>query len=104
MKQETKLETEQLEKRRSILCDECDSLEQDLRQTLLLEDLILSEKSAAFSNINSRLILLSVQYDKYLRGEVTREDVRECHEELLKKIWDSMFLEQKIREKYKEHK
>ncbi len=32
MKQETKLEIEQLEKRRSILCDECDSLEQELRQ------------------------------------------------------------------------
>lgn len=72
--------------------------------TSLLEDLILSEKSAAFSNINSRLILLSVQYDKYSRGEAAREDVRECHGELLKKIWDSMFLEQKIREKYKEQK
>ena len=32
MKQETKLEIEELEKRRSILCDECDSLEQELRQ------------------------------------------------------------------------
>ena len=72
--------------------------------TSLLEDLILSEKNAAFSDINSRLILLSVQYDKYLRGEATVEDVRECHEELLKKIWVSMFLEQKIREKYKEQK
>ena len=72
--------------------------------TSLLEDLILSEKNAAFSNINSWLILLSVQYDKYLRGEATVEDVRECHEELLKKIWVSMFLEQKIREKYKEQK
>ena len=70
--------------------------------TPLLEDLILSEKSAAFSNINSRLILLSAYYDKYLRGEATREDVRELHGDLLKKIWVSMFLEQKIREKYKE--
>ena len=70
----------------------------------LLEDLILSEKSAAFSNINSHLILLSVQYDKYLRGEAAREDVRECHEDLLNEMWDSMFLEQKLREKYKEHK
>ena len=32
MMQETKLEIEELEKRRSILCDECDSLEQELRQ------------------------------------------------------------------------
>lgn len=32
MKQETKLEVEELERRRSILCDECDSLEQELRQ------------------------------------------------------------------------
>lgn len=32
MKQETKLEIEELEKRRSILCDECESLEQELRQ------------------------------------------------------------------------
>lgn len=32
MKQETKLEIEELKKRRSILCDECDSLEQELRQ------------------------------------------------------------------------
>lgn len=32
MKQETKLEIEELEKRRSILCDECDSLEQELGQ------------------------------------------------------------------------
>ena len=32
MKQETKLEIKELEKRRSILCDECDSLEQELRQ------------------------------------------------------------------------
>ena len=32
MKQETKPEIEELEKRRSILCDECDSLEQELRQ------------------------------------------------------------------------
>ena len=32
MKQETKLEIEELEKQRSILCDECDSLEQELRQ------------------------------------------------------------------------
>ena len=70
----------------------------------LLEDLIISEKSAAFSNINSRLILLSAYYDKYLRGEATGEDVRELHEGVLKKIWDSMFLEQKIREKYKDVK
>ena len=68
----------------------------------LLEDLILAEKNSAFSNINSCLILLSVQHDKYLRGEATGEDVRECQEELLKKVWDSMFLEQKIREKYKD--
>ena len=68
----------------------------------ILEDLILSEKSAVFSNINSRLILLSVYYDKYLRGEATRGDVRECYEEVLKKIWDSMFLEQKLRKKYEE--
>ena len=32
MKQETKLEIEELEKLRSILCDEYDSLEQELRQ------------------------------------------------------------------------
>ena len=32
MKQGTKLEIEELEKRRGILCDECDSLEQELRQ------------------------------------------------------------------------
>ena len=32
MKQETKLEIEELEKRRSILCDEGESLEQELRQ------------------------------------------------------------------------
>ena len=70
----------------------------------LLEDLILSKKNAAFSNINSCLILLIVQHEKYLCGESTREDVRECYEEALKKIWDSMFLEQKLREKYKEHK
>ena len=68
----------------------------------LLEDLILSKKNAAFSNINSCLILLSVQHEKYLCGESTRADVRECYEDVLKKIWDSMFLEQKIREKYKD--
>ena len=70
--------------------------------TSLLEDLIVSEKRAAFSNINSHLILLSVQCDKYFHGEATREDVHKCYEEVLNKIWDSMFLEQKIREKYKD--
>ena len=32
MKQGTKIEIEELEKLRSILCDECNSLEQELRQ------------------------------------------------------------------------
>lgn len=70
--------------------------------TALLEDLILSEKSTTFSNISSRLILLSVQYDSYLRGGATREEIHKCHEDLLNIIWDSMFLEQKLREKYKD--
>ena len=68
----------------------------------LLEDLILAEKSAAFSNISRLLILLNVQYDNYLRGGVTREEIHKCHEDLLNEIWESMFLEQKLREKYKD--
>ena len=72
--------------------------------TSLLEDLILSEKTKVFSNISSRLILLNVQYDNYLSGGATREEIHKCHEDLLNEIWDSMFLEQKLREKYKEVK
>ena len=66
----------------------------------LLEDLILSEKSKAFSNISSKLILLTVQYENYSRGGATPEDIHKCLEDLSNEIWDSMFLEQKIREKY----
>ena len=68
----------------------------------LLEDLILSEKSAAYYDISCLLILLNTKYDNSLRGKVTSEDMRKSHEELLKKIWDSMFLEQKLREKYED--
>lgn len=68
----------------------------------LLEDLILSEKTAVFSNISSRLLLLTVQYENYSRGEATTEDIHKCLEDLSNEIWDSMFLEQKLREKYKE--
>ena len=71
--------------------------------TLLLEDLILSEKNLAFSSISRQLILLHSLYDNYMRGEgATREEIHKCHEELLNEIWESMFLEQKLREKYKE--
>lgn len=66
----------------------------------LLEYLILSKKNTVFSNIISRLILLNVQYDSYLRGGATREEIHKCHEDLLNEIWDSMFLEQKLRKKY----
>lgn len=67
---------------------------------LLLEDLILSEKTTVFSNISSRLILLNVQYGNYLRGGATIEEIHKYNEDLLKEIWDSMFLEQKLRKKY----
>lgn len=68
----------------------------------LLEDLILSEKNKAFSNISSQLILLTVQYENYSRRGATLEDIHKCIKDLSNEIWDSMFLEQKLREKYKE--
>ena len=37
----------------------------------LLEDLILSEKSAAFSDISSQLMFLTAQYENYSRGRTT---------------------------------
>ena len=67
----------------------------------LLEDLILSEKSKAFSDMSRQLMFLSVQYENYSRGSVTVEDIHKCLEDLLNEIWDSMFLEQKLRERYK---
>ena len=71
--------------------------------TQLLEDLILSEKNTAFSNMIGRLTLLNAQYENYFRGGgTTREDLLKCNKDLLNIHWDSMFLEQKLREKYKE--
>ena len=70
----------------------------------LLEDLILSEKRKAFSDISSQLMFLTVQYENYSRGGSTVEDIHKCLEDLSNEIWGSMFLEQKLREKYKEHK
>ena len=67
----------------------------------LLEDLILSEKRKAFSDINSQLMFLTVQYENYSRCGATVEYIHKCLEDLLNEIWDSMFLEQKLREKYK---
>ena len=69
----------------------------------LLEDLILSEKNTAFSSMVSRLTLLNAQYDNYFRGGgTTREDMLKCNKDLLNEMWESMFLEQKLREKYKD--
>ena len=71
--------------------------------TSLLEDLILSEKNTAFSNMVGRLTLLNAQYDNYFRGGgTTREDMLKCNKDLLNEMWESMFLEQKLREKYKD--
>ena len=70
--------------------------------TSLLEDLILSEKGKAFSNIGNQLMFLTVQYENYSRGRATVEDIHKCIEDLSNEIWVSMFLEQKLREKYKD--
>ena len=71
----------------------------------LLEDLIISEKNTVLSKISGKLIVLYSLYDNYMRGGgATREEIHKCHEELLNEIWESMFLEQKIREKYKDVK
>lgn len=71
----------------------------------LLEDLILSEKNTAYSKIVGRLTLLNAQYDNYyVVGGTTRGEMLKCNKDLLNEVWDSMFLEQKLREKYKEQK
>ena len=70
--------------------------------TSLLEDLILSEKGKAFSNISNQLMFLTVQYENYSRGGATVEDIHKCIEDLSNEIWVSMFLEQKLRGKYKD--
>ena len=70
--------------------------------TSLLEDLILSEKRKAFSDISSQLMFLTVQYENYSRGGATVEDIHKCLEDLSNEIWDSMFLEQKLRKKYED--
>lgn len=60
----------------------------------LLEDLILSEKNTAFSNIGNQLILLSTLHGDYVRGRCDEGELRKCYKDLSDEIWESMFLEQ----------